>query len=115
MVSLLTVSHNDLCEDNVAQQRTIYLLEMAVEGVPGRLRAAGFIGLGIPPATQKDLGRTLNTNLVHSDCVSTLPEQVRHHCGAFPGSVAEQGPRPCLLYTSPSPRDRQKSRMPSSA
>ena len=22
---------------------------------------------------------------------------------------------PCLLYTSPSPRDRQKSRMPSSA
>ena len=32
--------------------------------------------------------------------------------------VAEQhldGPLPCLLYTSPSPRDRQKSRMPSSA
>ena len=25
------------------------------------------------------------------------------------------GLRPCLLYTSPSPRDRQKSRMPSSA
>ena len=24
-------------------------------------------------------------------------------------------PHPCLLYTSPSPRDRQKSRMPSSA
>ena len=24
-------------------------------------------------------------------------------------------PYPCLLYTSPSPRDRQKSRMPSSA
>ena len=23
--------------------------------------------------------------------------------------------KPCLLYTSPSPRDRQKSRMPSSA
>ena len=28
--------------------------------------------------------------------------------------VSEQAP-PCLLYTSPSPRDRQKSRMPSSA
>ena len=25
------------------------------------------------------------------------------------------GPGHCLLYTSPSPRDRQKSRMPSSA
>ena len=37
--------------------------------------------------------------------------------------VAENGkdccvvdaPKDCLLYTSPSPRDRQKSRMPSSA
>ena len=29
---------------------------------------------------------------------------------AFIGKV-----KPCLLYTSPSPRDRQKSRMPSSA
>ena len=29
--------------------------------------------------------------------------------------VAETGSLPCLLYTSPSPRDRQKSRMPSSA
>ena len=38
-----------------------------------------------------------------------------------PGAVARRVPvRPlaflcCLLYTSPSPRDRQKSRMPSSA
>ena len=33
-------------------------------------------------------------------------------------AVAESRPEeiePCLLYTSPSPRDRQKSRMPSSA
>ena len=29
--------------------------------------------------------------------------------GAFAGALG------CLLYTSPSPRDRQKSRMPSSA
>ena len=29
--------------------------------------------------------------------------------------VAEQDDDSCLLYTSPSPRDRQKSRMPSSA
>ena len=27
----------------------------------------------------------------------------------------EKGDKGCLLYTSPSPRDRQKSRMPSSA
>ena len=28
---------------------------------------------------------------------------------------SEQPSQTCLLYTSPSPRDRQKSRMPSSA
>ena len=31
-----------------------------------------------------------------------------------PGHLQVQG-KGCLLYTSPSPRDRQKSRMPSSA
>ena len=30
-------------------------------------------------------------------------------------SSTSQTPSACLLYTSPSPRDRQKSRMPSSA
>src|SRR5665213_3738643 len=30
-------------------------------------------------------------------------------------SCHEPHAKPCLLYTSPSPRDRQKSRMPSSA
>ena len=33
---------------------------------------------------------------------------------AGPQGVVE-APHTCLLYTSPSPRDRQKSRMPSSA
>ena len=30
-------------------------------------------------------------------------------------STGKVDPKDCLLYTSPSPRDRQKSRMPSSA
>ena len=30
-------------------------------------------------------------------------------------AINDDMPRDCLLYTSPSPRDRQKSRMPSSA
>ena len=34
---------------------------------------------------------------------------------AISGSIAEVNDEICLLYTSPSPRDRQKSRMPSSA
>ena len=32
-----------------------------------------------------------------------------------PGPVAVRYPRGCLLYTSPSPRDKRQSRMPSSA
>ena len=31
------------------------------------------------------------------------------------GDIIRMQIDPCLLYTSPSPRDRQKSRMPSSA
>ena len=38
---------------------------------------------------------------------------VRHEQGAV--HAADGYARACLLYTSPSPRDRQKSRMPSSA
>ena len=46
-----------------------------------------------------------------------------HFCNAPAGAAAAVAARPgyrshphtCLLYTSPSPRDRQKSRMPSSA
>ena len=34
-------------------------------------------------------------------------------CREVPNSTAQNSN--CLLYTSPSPRDRQKSRMPSSA
>ena len=35
--------------------------------------------------------------------------------GSIPYDIRELADRACLLYTSPSPRDRQKSRMPSSA
>ena len=35
--------------------------------------------------------------------------------GLAPSKTMRGGSNNCLLYTSPSPRDRQKSRMPSSA
>ena len=40
------------------------------------------------------------------------PERLAVAAKEFPGIETY---RTCLLYTSPSPRDRQKSRMPSSA
>ena len=36
-------------------------------------------------------------------------------CYIPPNYIKTRGDKACLLYTSPSPRDRQKSRMPSSA
>ena len=39
-------------------------------------------------------------------------EMIREWCGKV---TKNKLPEICLLYTSPSPRDRQKSRMPSSA
>ena len=38
-----------------------------------------------------------------------------HHTTDNPFTTLYMHVVPCLLYTSPSPRDRQKSRMPSSA
>ena len=46
----------------------------------------------------------------------TLPGDFAHMTlGAPPVSIEGNNITTCLLYTSPSPRDRQKSRMPSSA
>ena len=47
------------------------------------------------------------------DVVNKLRWALRNHLGVKKFKVGHAGT--CLLYTSPSPRDRQKSRMPSSA
>ena len=46
-----------------------------------------------------------------------LPQRVTRGAAASRGIVVEDIPLPkhCLLYTSPSPRDKRQSRMPSSA
>ena len=77
------------------------------------------------PTTQPSVGATLSfppkevvieTNIVTQPSVAEV-----HVTPSPPPTVARpQSPKnpqthPCLLYTSPSPRDRQKSRMPSSA
>ena len=58
--------------------------------------------------SQKDMSLRIQTDItviqVHSNTATTTKAWVK--------SVGNSN---CLLYTSPSPRDRQKSRMPSSA
>ena len=59
---------------------------------------------------------TFDAGLVEG--VQTLPEQVVVMDGVCKGTIRHGQPVcpiVCLLYTSPSPRDRQKSRIPSSA
>ena len=52
------------------------------------------------------------TSIAHLSFI-TVEDRVAEHCDE---NIEElDAKKPCLLYTSPSPRDRQKSRMPSSA
>ena len=48
------------------------------------------------------------------DPTGDVPAQIAALAVSF-GKKTSQDAQDCLLYTSPSPRDRQKSRMPSSA
>ena len=47
--------------------------------------------------------------------ISSISPDVCEKLGVEPGDYLPTEMEICLLYTSPSPRDRQKSRMPSSA
>ena len=68
-------------------------------GAGGRSAARSSIGDPCSP-TQQCIERDRSRLIARQDC----PERSRQNSG-----------NGCLLYTSPSPRDRQKSRMPSSA
>ena len=70
--------------------------EVAFVGLIERLAAAGVDSIGV-------LGSTGNYAYLTRDERARITRLAVAHAGD------------CLLYTSPSPRDRQKSRMPSSA
>ena len=64
------------------------------------------------------VGGQVRSRRLGSDVVDMGPEAVPLRAPGVAALVAELGltdSMRCLLYTSPSPRDRQKSRMPSSA
>ena len=69
------------------------------------LKEVEAVALGRQPRSRvlRDLGREETPESAHALLLET---------GFWPVTV---NPYPCLLYTSPSPRDRTRSRMPSSA
>ena len=69
--------------------------------------------LGDDASTDKDTGATLGSLVVRGE-LTGLELEIRAG-GPFLQSPVVTEMYTCLLYTSPSPRDRQKSRMPSSA
>ena len=56
-----------------------------------------------------------NFGHIISEIENVLKEDPAPHDLVLDGEVMSANFQDCLLYTSPSPRDRQKSRMPSSA
>ena len=62
---------------------------------------------GMPVSRERDPQIKKLENDVFSSIQSKLNDELPPH--------SPNTPNTCLLYTSPSPRDRQKSRMPSSA
>jgi len=59
-------------------------------------------------------GRT-DGSLSVTALTSRIAGYVTRTSGGVGGALSDGRPYPCLLYTSPSPRDRTRSRMPSSA
>ena len=104
----------DIVIDSLYSQKEIFLRELVsnasdaiskrqFESLQGKA-AGSFDGLISIAVDKKAKSLSITDNgigLNEADLKSTL------------GTIASSGT--CLLYTSPSPRDRQKSRMPSSA
>ena len=99
-----------------------------VKNVVGETLKAGANALGVDTAlieTGKSLGSEYLQNLGESiskanfDSIGAqFGKSAEAVVNSFSGVVpadSPHSPNTCLLYTSPSPRDRQKSRMPSSA
>ena len=72
--------------------------------------------LNYPDGSPVDPGQTITKGWRLRNCGATNWVNYRAvRVGGSYGPVSFDVPSVCLLYTSPSPRDRQKSRMPSSA
>ena len=89
-------------EDNMEEMLNI---SVDVDPVPSK---------PVPPKVDKD-DRVKDYEYTRGELYSLIDQGQEAVRGALEVAQESGHPRACLLYTSPSPRDRQKSRMPSSA
>ena len=78
------------------------------------LHPQGYDSFGLP-AEQYAIQTGQHPATTTKNNISRYREQLDRMGFSFDWSREIRTSNPCLLYTSPSPRDRQKSRMPSSA
>ena len=80
---------------------------------------AGMTRAGVAAYRRKNPGSKLKTAVTGKvKPGSKAANRRKSYCARSAGQMKKfpkAAANPCLLYTSPSPRDRQKSRMPSSA
>ena len=95
-------SNKILCLQSILEGKGVFLKKTGKYITP----AKGFqiIATANTKGKGSDDGRFIGTNVLNEAFLER-----------FALTFEQEYPTPCLLYTSPSPRDRQKSRMPSSA
>ena len=75
---------------------------------PGQFRPRGVLG-------SKSIDLSFATSCSGEDCLAVYANWLAGTVLVSGFAVSDKNSTPCLLYTSPSPRDRTRSRMPSSA
>ena len=77
----------------------------------GKVKLSGFSGVSVVPSTDDGMHAVTITDAN----TLTLSDKTYTSVTAGGGAITLGQPTFCLLYTSPSPRDKRQSRMPSSA
>src|SRR5674476_264053 len=88
--------------------------EAEIDAVVAVIEEMGYQARPMPGAQRTAVGLVGNDGRVDASRISALSGVVQVIHVTQPYKQVSREWRPCLLYTSPSPRDRQKSRMPSS-
>ena len=116
-----TYSVNKPIDQKAAQSLASDLMIQDRSRFSPQMRAENDEAVGHLADTIARLGYTVNgPGAMADEAIGRIGEIRRLGAAGALGAMEQaqqdfDGPKACLLYTSPSPRDRQKSRMPSSA